>query len=68
MNKLLKQLIGKKIVNIEYIDINHGPSNKAPMITLEGGIELIIMRDPEGNGPGFVSVYTENGEKDLGGF
>jgi hypothetical protein len=68
MDKLLKQLIGKKIVNIEYIDIAHGNSNQAPMITLEGGIELIALCDPEGNGPGFITVSSDDGKKDLGGF
>lgn len=68
MNKIFKQLIGKKIVNIEYVDIGDGATNQAPMITLEGGIELIAMCDPEGNGPGFITVSSDNGEKDIGGF
>jgi hypothetical protein len=62
-SKLLSKIIGQKIVNIEYVDMGNG---NAPMITLENGIELMALQDPEGNGPGFITVDKDSNS--LGGF
>jgi hypothetical protein len=57
---IANSLIGVKIKSIEYIE-----EDQFPCIILENGIQLVISCDPEGNGPGFVSI--ENETQSIGG-
>ena len=49
--KILDHLIGQEIVKVCYED-----EDNVPVIYLKNGTALVILQDPEGNGPGFVSV------------
>jgi len=48
-------LIGQEIVKVCYED-----EDNTPVIYLKNGTALVILQDPEGNGPGFVQVDGEN--------
>jgi hypothetical protein len=71
MNSIFKKFIGKKIINMEYVDIGHGPNRLAPLITLEDGIEIIVRIDAEGNflefdyvrqaaGDGYTGIWADS--------
>ena len=53
--KIRDNLIGQEIVKVCYED-----EDNVPVIYLKNGTALVILRDPEGNGPGFVSIDGEN--------
>jgi hypothetical protein len=52
--KILDNLIGQEIVKVCYED-----EDNVPVIYLKNGTALVILKDPEGNGPGFVSIDGE---------
>lgn len=65
-HEMLKPLVGKKIVNIRPFvseELDHfywGGEDKhyAVVITLDDGTQVVPMRDPEGNGSGFLEVLA----------
>lgn len=48
-------LVGQEIVKVCYED-----EDNVPVIYLKNGTALVILQDPEGNGPWFVQVDGEN--------
>lgn len=66
-HEALKPLVGKRVVNIrpfvrEELDhfywIGGEEEHYAVVITFDDGTQVIPMRDPEGNGSGFLEVLT----------
>ena len=49
--KIINRLVGQKIVKVCYED-----EDNVPVIYLDNGTALVILADPEGNGPGFVQI------------
>lgn len=58
-----KNLVGRKIVGCVELDV--GGDEDMPALRLDNGALLIIQRDAEGNGGGFMALIDKN-EKDLG--
>lgn len=50
-------LVGRKVLAILF---DH--EDRAPYIVLDDGRALVVMSDPEGNGPGALHVYAKPGE------
>lgn len=58
-----KNIIGKTVKRAVLCDA--GGDEKFPGLEFTDGSILVVTRDPEGNGPGFMNL--EHGDKDLGG-
>lgn len=62
----LKPLVGKRLVGVRAFDpeeLDHfywggHDAHYAVVLTFDDGTQVVPMRDPEGNGPGFVEVIA----------
>jgi hypothetical protein len=58
-----KNITGRKIVAV--VNVDTGGEEPWPGLKLDNGAILVIQRDAEGNGGGFMSLESKDGE-DLG--
>ena len=64
---MLEKLIGRTIVKVRDIteeesDTDWGWDEPGQMIILDDGTELVPSRDPEGNRPGHLLIFTNEGQ------
>ena len=63
MNEYYSQLIGYEIIGFQ---IDGEGIDAWPVLVVkkeEETLQLIVSRDPEGNGPGFVFIENEDGQQ-----
>lgn len=67
--ELKKALQGRTIVSADYLDDtecrNFGWDQKGIVLQLDDRSLVIVMQDPEGNGPGAIAVQKDNGTETL---
>ncbi len=57
-NNQLQQIVGKRVVSASMESVE-GFDELTPVIQFEGGLNLLILQDEEGNGPGRFKIYPD---------
>lgn len=70
IKKNLAQLIGRRIEAIRITSAREMRlmvwDQPGAILTLDDGTELLLMADPEGNGPGHLEIWASPSEGDCG--
>lgn len=63
MSAFKKHIIGRKVTAVIYAEVGDG--EKWPALRFDDGSILLVSCDPEGNGPGFMTLVDED-DNDVG--